>query len=74
MQSRLYTDSDTFIKFLVYLTYVFYVPEDGHNVGRDMQQFIVYIKPILVQLCAFVGPLFCIFSPDYLDAGESSHL
>jgi hypothetical protein len=32
----------------MYLTFVFYMPQDGHMVGQKMQDFTVFIKLTLV--------------------------
>lgn len=32
------------LDILMYLHFLFYIPEDGHMVGRNMCEFIVYIK------------------------------
>ena len=34
----------SFCSFLNYLNFVFYVPEDGHMVDRNLQNFTVYIN------------------------------
>jgi len=28
----------------MYLTFIFYIPEDGHMIGRNMYEFIMYIN------------------------------
>jgi hypothetical protein len=38
----------------MYLTFVFYVLEDDHLAGRNMQIFTVYVKLILMYLLTFV--------------------
>jgi hypothetical protein len=38
----------------MYLTFVFYVAEDGHTVGRNMQQFIVCVCK-LISIYVLVG-------------------
>ena len=38
----------------MYLTFVFYVPEDSHKVGWNVYQFIVYTKLILVHFFTYV--------------------
>jgi hypothetical protein len=40
--------------FSMWLTFVFYVPEDGSMVARNTWQFIVWIYPILVYLSPLV--------------------
>jgi hypothetical protein len=35
----------------------FYIPENGHMVGRNTQEFVVCIKLILIYLRAFVGTI-----------------
>jgi hypothetical protein len=44
--------------FLMNLTFVLYVPEDGHMFSRNMLELTVCIKLILVYMCAFLAPLF----------------
>jgi hypothetical protein len=39
----------------MYLTFVFYIPEDGHMIGRNMYEFIMYINQFQVQRFAFDG-------------------
>ena len=38
-------------------TFVFYITDDGHMVGRSMWEYIVCTKLNLVYLCAFVGSI-----------------
>ena len=40
----------------MYLTVVFYLPEDGLIVGRNMQEVTVH-KLVSIHLCAFVGTI-----------------
>lgn len=37
--------------------------EDGHRIGRNTLEYIVFIRLTLVQLCAFVGAVIvCMYS------------
>jgi hypothetical protein len=39
-----YSSDSNKLDILMYLNFLFYNPEDGHMVGRNMCEFIVYIK------------------------------
>jgi hypothetical protein len=46
---------------LMYLTFIFYLPEDGHMVGWNMQEFTVYINQFRHTCVHLYVPLLYIF-------------
>jgi hypothetical protein len=47
---------------LMYLTFLFYLPDDGHMVGRNMYEVNVQYTLILIHLCASVGTTYIYYS------------
>jgi len=39
----------------MYITFTFYIPEDGQTVGRNTHQITACIKLSLTHLCTFTG-------------------
>ena len=41
----------------MYVTFKFYIPEDGQMVGRNSLEIMVFLKLTSTHLCAFTGTI-----------------